>query len=378
MSLLPLTENERKVMLSIMENPEHSDTDLSRAVDMNLYTFNKVKNGLNRKDLMRKAIVPNYSLTGFELMAVTSGRNIDNFLNPSSNKELVGSLHTEIPTRFLFTLMEHHQGLGVHALEDYTSLKRGLQMKQTIINRLGIHVGQMSHSLFSFRDADFLRFFDLKPLMERMYGEGIVTPSLKPGNPAQRMCRMSWTDFFHLSPDKIPPLDRISSDVLLEMVKDPEKSDKALSDLLGISRYKVRRIKDDLYTEGYARTIVIPNYYELGFKVIMFIHMKIRNIEPVKRFLTPIGEGGIPRIIFLVLDGLESAGMGLFPNLEEATKMYQKIQIIVGEQEALGENPTIQMISLPNCDIKSPFFFSKPLEHKGSWDIDLDALDRVL
>ncbi|MGA1822852.1 MAG: hypothetical protein ACMUIG_10035 [Thermoplasmatota archaeon] len=378
MTFLPLSDNERRVMLSIMKNPEHSDKDLSESIEMNLYTFNKIKNALGRKDLMRRYIVPNYNLTGFELMAVTSGRNIDNFLNPSSNREFVGSLHKEIPTRFLFTLMEHHQGLGIHALEDYTSLKRGLQMKQAIINRLQIKVGEMSHTLFSFRDADFPRFFDLEPLMERVYGEGLRIPKLEPENPAQRMCSITWRDFFHIPAGDRPDLDELSRKVLLNLVKYPDRSDKTLSEDLGISRYKARKIREELFVDGFVKTTVIPNYFELGFKVIMFAHFSIRNIDDVREFLAPLEEGGYPRIIFLVMDELEGAGMGLFPDLEEATRMYQKIQMMLGDSNAMDRNPTVQMISLPNCDIKSPFFFSKPLEHMGCWDIDVKALQRML
>jgi len=378
MPILDLSDNERRVMLSIMRNPEHSDTDMARSIGMNLYTFNKVKNGLNRKNLMIRTVVPNYSLTGFELMVVTFGRNIDTFLDPTSIKDLVGSIHMDIPTRFLFTLVEQHQGIGIHAVEDYTSLKRGLQMKNTIINALGIHVGQMTHSLFSFRDADFKRFFDLIPMIERIYGEDLIIPNLEPENPAQRMCTMPWSDFFHQTREDDSDLDDISSQVLLKMVKYPDISDKAISNDLNLSRYKVRKIKDDLFRRGYAKTLIIPNYYELGFKVIMFMHFKIKKIKEVRKFLSPVKAGGNPRIIFLVLDEMEGAGMGIFPDLEEATKMYQKINIMIDDQEAIEDNPTIQMISLPNCDIKSPFFFSKPLEHKGSWDLDIKSIDKAL
>jgi DNA-binding Lrp family transcriptional regulator len=187
---------------------------------------------------------------------------------------------------------------------------------------------------------------------------------------------MPWTDFFHKPGGK--DLDETSREILLRIIKNPEMNDKAISVDLSLSRYKVRKIREELFTNGYAKTTVIPNYYELGFKVVMFVHIKIRDRDAVNRFLTPIKDQQYPRIIFMVHDGLEGVGMGLFTDLEEATKMYQKISNMINHSEALEENPTIQMISLPNCEIKTPFFFSKPLEHKGSWDIDMSALERVL
>lgn len=378
MGQLSLTDNERKVLLTVMSYPEHSDTDLSRAVDMNIYTFNKVKNSLISRGLIRKTAVPNYSLTGFELMVFTYGTDMDSFLDPFNRRDLISGFESKIPARFIFKIMEMHQGLGIHAVEDFTGLKRGLKLKRDLINELGIEIGSMTHVKFSFRDSTIKRFFDMLPMLREEFGSGFDIPKMDPKNPAQESASISWEEFFSdVGERSFDDMDGLNRDVLIRTVSEPDESDQKTATELGVSRYKIRKAKEELFTEGFLKTSYVPDIKGFGFEVVLFTHMIFKNDDPIHRYFSSMEEGFIPAMFHLVYDGLEGCGMGLFHKLSDASWAYHNLQDRMKNMNAIEKNPHLQLFSVSNSLTEYPFDFAQPLINRGSWELDREYLEMV-
>ena len=378
MALIDLSENERRVLLSVMRYPENSDTELAKAMGMNLYTFNKVKNSLLKRRLLIKSYIPNYNQFGFELMIFTYGSNMDSFLDPFHRRDLITGFEKSIPARFIFKMMEMHQGLGIHAVENFTSLKRGLMFKRDLINTLGIEIGSMTHVKFSFADTTLKRFFDMFPILNNVYGEEFDLPEIDPESPAQETAATPWQDFFSksgISEEEEP--GSLNREVMIKAVTDPQGSDQKISREIGVSRYKIRRAKDDLFSGRMLKTSYIPNIKGFGYEVILFTHIKFRRGGPIDDFFSSMKNHDIPEMIHLVYDGLEGCGMGLFNNLSEASAAYQNLQTRLEGMRAIERSPYLQLFSVANSLPDYPFNFSQPLIHKGSWNVDWDFIKRI-
>ena len=107
MEIQRFTETEKMVILSLMKNPEHRDTDIVKAIGMNLYTFNKTKNSLMKKGLLVKYYVPNYSCLGFEILLTSFGSGEGAHFGAGRMLKVHMDALDRSPVNFIFSMMEN-------------------------------------------------------------------------------------------------------------------------------------------------------------------------------------------------------------------------------------------------------------------------------
>jgi DNA-binding Lrp family transcriptional regulator len=67
--------------------------------------------------------------------------------------------------------------------------------------------------------------------------------------------------------------------LLNELLKDSSRSDRELARTMGVSQPTVSRIKKDLIAKGIIQGFtIIPNFYEMGYKLFVFTFVKIKTL----------------------------------------------------------------------------------------------------
>ncbi|MCK5773737.1 MAG: hypothetical protein KAH57_08105 [Thermoplasmata archaeon] len=377
MAVRGLSEKERTVLLYSMRYPEHSDTELSRHADMNLFTFNKVKNSLRQRGLLRKFLVPNYGSLGFEIISTFSGSNMEYMQSPTSRDLLKERMREEKPGKLFFSFLEAHQGMGMLVAEDFTALRRAELNKRRIQAELNIPSGDIELRSLSLRDVVFKRFFDLYPLMIREYGDGITIADLGAVSEAQKAVETTWEDFLSQKA-KAPSaqLSEVETTLLNEIVRSPSARDQVLCRNMGISRYRIRRIKDELFGRGLIKSLHIPSLGKLGYEVMMFTSLSFVPDMDIRSDMKKHWANSMPNVIFMAFDDVNGIGLGVFPDLSSASLTHGLFQKALTDLNLLEEDMRVQFFSIPNGVYDNWFRFQDPLITKGVWSLaDLEGKD---
>ena len=370
MAVRDLSERERTVLLYCMRYPEHSDTELAKHSGLNLFTFNKLRNSLQQRGLLRRLLVPNYGSLGFEIFTTYSGRDMECMRSPVSRDILKERMGEERPGKMLFSFLEAHQGVGMLVAEDFTALRRAEVNRRRVQDELNMQQGDIAIRSLSMRDTVFKRFFDLYPLMMAEYGSGITVVDIEASTEAQRSVETSWEDFFLSGEEpRNARLSEVEMSLLKSIVRAPSAPDQLLCDDLGLSRYKVRRIRDELFGRGLLKTLHVPILGRLGYEVMMFISLSFNSGADVRTSMTDDWPQAMSNVIFMAFDDMNGIGLGVFPDLQSASQAHARFQSSLGDLKLLEEDPIVQFFSIPNGVYDNWFRFQDPLITKGVWSL---------
>ena len=359
------TRTESAVILALMRNPEHSDTEISRAIGMNLFTFNKIKNSLMKRKMLEKYYVPNYGKLGLEILSVSHGSGMDSFNCQTEGSLPLKSGEYSLPHMSIFGIMEGNNGVVFHVIKDFTHLKRLMRIKEKMIDSSEMFSGSIEQSIFSMKDLRIERFFDVHGLLEEDVGERKI-PVIPPENPAQEAASREWSEFFRTGSNSEPViLEQEERGTLLELLRNPERKERDIIRDLNLSRYRFRKIKDMLLQEGFIKPFYGTNVIGMGYEVLIFTHMRFKAGQD-PRELFEIYESRMPSNLMIVaFDHSEVIGLGIFRNLTEGSRAQMNMRKAMMDYGFLDGEPDIKIFSLPNCRDEPSLTFNNPLEDLG-------------
>ncbi|MBN1389710.1 MAG: hypothetical protein JXA22_03600 [Candidatus Thermoplasmatota archaeon] len=374
-----LNRNEEAVLLSIMKNPEHGDRERATSIDMNLYTFNKIKNKLIRDRVFKKELIPNFGLLGFEILVTSFGSGMEPYLPEDIQNRLGCNVMEKAPTHLVFFISEPGMGLGFHAVEDFTSMKNGLVWAgKRVFNTLKMERSEMEMVPFSFRDLKVERMFDLSDIMISSSALDRKIPIIEAQTAPQRAAAMSWGQYFELgNGGNAVELDETEWSVLVQLVTNPDGSDQFHVNESGLSRYRFQRIRDSLFGSGVIKPLVILNPLSIGLDVLTFFHLRFKpSVDPLDLWGSKEWEIP-PNLILTIMDRQDAVGIGLYPNLAEGSKANHGLLSNMGRLNILDGSPHIQVFSLRDIISRSGWqlTFARPLLQKGDWNIPPKLLD---
>jgi len=373
-----LSENEKAVLLSILRNPEHGDTERASSIDINIFTFNKIKNRLAKEGFIKREYVPNYGILGFEILIASYGSRMEPYLDEEVKMDLGPNLMARAPTHLVFFLSEPGMGLGFHAVEDFTSMKSGLiRAEKRIFDALHMDRNEMTLVPFSFNDMKVEKMFDLYNLVSTSFALDREIPILKAATPGQKAAGLSWSEYFEFGAKGLKvQLNDAEWSLLVQLVTYPDGSDQFHVEKSGLSRYKFKRIRDRLFDLGVMKPLVLPNPLLIGLEVLIFSHLKFKpSVDAVELWSTDHWEMP-PNLILTILDKQDAMGIGLYPNLAEGSKAHHTLLSTMGRMNILEGNPHVQVFSLGNIvsDLSWPLTFENPLIQRGKWDLPPDLI----
>jgi len=342
-----LTENEKQVLYRLVAHPRAQDTEISRTLDLGVSTVTKLRNRFLKRGLLKQVNIPDVQRLGAELFAAGYGE-----LNPDvslDHKLRVGEeLMKSARTTFL-TAGDGNQAFGFGFSRNYTSAMEEILYTESVggVCQKNPFEG-LNYVFSSFRLAKIFRFFNFAPLLSDVFG--INDPK------------------FIEPPLYFPPLPPVhlntrAKQVLSAMIEHPEKNNRELSHLLGISRQTISVIRKKLIENGLVRAAYIPDIAMLDLEVLTFAHLKLKsnaeNRIGIDTIRTNLRHSSLifsmlhgTDILFIhVATGFTSGKKGLF----EAMRMAKNAGI-------LREEPVIFMFPASNIIYQVFHDYSTPLK----------------
>ena len=136
------------------------------------------------------------------------------------------------------------------------------------------------------------------------------------------------------------------------------------------ARYRVKRIREMLYSEGFLKPIYVPDIVRLGYEVMTFVHFRF---NPTKEHFEEWGITLPPNLILLGIDKQEGVGLCISATLSESTVQMAHFNRMIKSREIIVGEPSTKLFSLKNSSGKFPFSFSKPIEHRDRWELEADG-----
>ena len=307
-------------------------------------TVTKLRTRLLEEGIIKRVNIPAFQRIGAELFIAGYGE-----LNPyvSLNHRLkVGKELLKSSNTTFLAAGDGDRGFGFS--RNYTTAIESILRTEKLADKVQKNPYKGSNYVFaSFKLARIFRFFNFALLISEAFGiqdPEFIEPSL----------------YFPLLPSI--HLHRRVKTVLAAMVEFPEKNNKELNQITGISRQTISIIRKKLIENEVIGAAYIPNIVMLGFEVFSFVHLKLRS-NAVQRIgkETLRRELGLSSVIFSMIHAMDI--LLLHVSIEFITGKHELFEAMRAAKNAgiLREEPMLFMF--PASKLIYPIFhdYATPL-----------------
>lgn len=252
-SEINLSINEKKVLLSLINAPNRTDSYLSSKIDIKRSTFTSIKNRLLRKGWLYFIYIPDYSTFNIEILNIAYGKDS---VSEISRRFNIIDKRFKNPENVIY----------ISTNQDYFSISfiKNLLDFEKIRFDIGRNENSEIHSLGF---CNILKFMNFNNTLSSIF---------------------ELNNFF--KDDKINfknknlPLKKLSSndkEVLFSIIKDPNQSNDFFSDKLCMNINTFINIKNKLEDNGLIKKVAIPDLKKLN-SYIIFIDTKFNKDKKTK------------------------------------------------------------------------------------------------
>jgi len=338
-----LSQNEARVLHSLIKWPELPDNEIHGHIGMKKSTFSSIKNRLKESGYYRRYFVPNFPHLGLELSFIHFGE-LNRYSNFEEQDRVAGKLIRGF-VEDIFQLSENNQFLAISVAENYSEYCKNFQqfykiyMENNFLNRTGLDL-----IAFPFETSKMNAFLDFESLVASQFGFASVP----------------YSDRISISHGKVEhlKLTKAHRKVMMGLVKYPDETDTLIAEEVGVSRNTVANAKERFMESEILIPRVVPNLSKLGFKILIFQYLKfnpknsheIREEENqmIRRCINPF---------FYVTKKLAGYTLSAHTSREEFEKCSLELKKFYSQTEYLLEPPTVIPIPLDTVHITRDYGF---------------------
>lgn len=327
-----LSKNEKLTLYAMVKNPTFTDREISDDIGLNLSTVTAIRKRLRKRGFYFQVRVPCLHKFGAEMMMVQYAN-----LNPAFSHEerlRIGKKLLDNIEEIVYVVSEEHQSFLISIGENYTTLRRDVEMLEYEYNKHGfLKDGFVSYVMFPFEISAVLNFFDFTGILRREFG---IEDEVK----REPFCNR-----------KVGALDmnRLERKVLYGLVSYPELPDIKVARKIAVSRHTVSNVRKEFEEERVLKTLTIPDLRKLGFRIISFSHSNFKSNAPLSA-----REDGIKYIrdkeleFFMVSSDAENILVTVYKEFEEYQKSMKEAISFYEKREWFEKEPFVALYSIPD------------------------------
>lgn len=279
---IDLSQNEARVLHSIIKMPNYSDQIIHSTIKMKKSTFSSIKTRLKEQDFYRRYFIPNFPKIGFELLMLQYGR-----LNQFSTFEERMRIAKDLLDNFVedfHVVSEDNQKYMLSVSQNLTEYSKNQQaflqlyLQNNFLSKKGMHT-----VAFPFEISRIHSFMDFESLVADLFGFASEPYGTRKVIPTGHV--------------RVEKLTRAEKKVLAGLVKFPEESDTLIANNIEVSRNTVANAKRKFVSGGIAFPRVVPNLEKIGLKIMNFSYRRFNTklktterleaVEKVRQLLAP-------------------------------------------------------------------------------------------
>jgi DNA-binding MarR family transcriptional regulator len=360
-----LIQSEKQVLYGLVRFPLLNDRELAEKLDMKLPTLTAIRHRLERMDFYRQVRVPFLFSHGAEMFASAAFTYNASVLREEHARAIESRLRAQ--PEIFWAARESGQDLALYLSSSFTDLRQNIEgLEEMYVKSRAAQEAGQNVGVFPYRLGRCFSIFEFAPMLRQSLGIEGFEQDDTPKKLAE-----------------IPPvkLTRTERQVLLGLVRDPDVTDKTLSEKTGISRYTIAKAKEKFESSGILRTVRIPNFTKLGFEMLVYAHGRFNLQAEEKDRLAHLGEVEEVKAPFLFVYGAtEAVSLDLYHDFEEYRKTVNQLSSIYQEHPIFVREPhrilysVREMKVLRDCDFVP--FVEKVLKRLESSEGDEEEEDK--
>ncbi|MHA2031243.1 MAG: hypothetical protein ACW99A_10930 [Candidatus Kariarchaeaceae archaeon] len=343
MAVHALSQNEARVLHSLVRWPNLSDQAIHSEIGMKKSTFSSIKARLREHDYYRRYYIPNFPLIGFELFMVMHG-HLNRFTTLDERLRVAGETIKSFVEDF-YIVSESNKAFNLSISQNYTEYSKNQELfyqlysENKFLTRQGMQI-----DAYPFEISRIRAFMDYEALVARLFGfesapydQGLLIPTE--------------------GVDRIK-LSKAERKVLAGLVKYPEESDTLIAEKVGVSRNTVANAKRKFLKNRICFPRVVPNLEKLGLKLVVFTHRKFNAkttmeqreeaVELVRKLISPH---------FYVSKNLDGFLISAHTSFDEYNKAFDEVMKYYLKQDYIVDEPETYQISIADMSVLKEFEF---------------------
>lgn len=258
----PLTRNEELVLYGLVKYPTMNDKELATLLNMKDSTLTSIKKRLEQNEYFSYLYVPQLNRLGAEMLGIifTSFFPTINF----EERVQITKEKIEISDEIFYSVGAPEMGFSLSFTKNYTSFCEINETRTSIFGEKGLLEKEFPNEvIFPFKISHISEFFNFSRLLEQQFESSLEGLQFKPFE------EDTW--FQNSSPIE---LNHKEKDVFIALIHYPKATMQEIGDMVNLSRHTVARMKKKFFDNDLIRIKVIPDLKKIGFKLLVFYHLK--------------------------------------------------------------------------------------------------------
>ena len=267
-----LSDRERSALYGLIRFPHSPDKELATRIGMKTSTFSSIKQRLKEAGYYKTIRVPMLQRLGAELLCVIYTHFNQAVPLEARVKKTTGTI--EVFEEIFHSVGDTFRGFSMSMAKNYADITQIEDKRIETFGLMGLLEEEYPTTVpFPFRTSRIDRFLDYAPLLSSNFDidqkdyeidTDIDTDSLNDA-------------FNDISQVELSKTEKM---VFCALIEYPELSDKALEDIMPVSRHTISNQRRKFESLGLMRAIRIPNLKLLDFDVLAIHHIRYNPSNP--------------------------------------------------------------------------------------------------
>ncbi len=340
---IDLSQNEARVLHSIIKMPNYSDQVIHGAIAMKKSTFSSIKTRLKEQNYYSRYFVPNFPKIGFELLLLTHGR-LNQFSTFEERMRVAGDMFKSFTEDF-HVVSEANQKYGLSISQNLTEYMKNHEKFLSLYQQNNFFGRQSIKSVaFPFEISRIHSFMDFESLVAEMFGFASEPYDTRKIIPTGKT--------------KVVKLTRAEKKVLVGLVKYPEESDTLIANNIEVSRNTVANAKRKFLNNNICFPRVVPNFIKLGLNILNFTYRKFNTklteterkeaVEKVRELFAPF---------MFVSNDIEGFYISAHISMEDYKRSNDELMEFYQKKDYLLEDPVSYQLDISKMHFLKFFDF---------------------
>jgi len=269
-----LSDRERLALYGLVRYPHSPDKEVASRIGMKISTFSSIKQRLKEAGYYRTIRVPMLQRLGAELLCVIY-TNFNQAV-PLEARVKKTTRTIEVFEEIFHSVGDTFMGFSMSMAKNYADITQIEDKRIETFGQMGLlEEGYPTTVPFPFRTSYIDRFLDFAPLLKSNFN--IYLKEFDEFDESGKMdganVQISHLDNAFNETSQIE-LSKTEKMVFCALIEHPELSDKALEDIMPVSRHTISNQRRKFESLGLMRTLRVPDLKLLNFEVLAIHHIR--------------------------------------------------------------------------------------------------------
>ncbi len=263
-----LSDREKLTLYGLVRYPQSPDKAVASRIGMKISTFSSIKQRLKEAGYYKTIRVPMLQRLGAELLCVIYTHFNQAVPLEARVKKTTGTI--EIFEEIFHSVGDTFRGFSMSMARNYADISQIEDKRIETFGQMGLLEEEYPTTVpFPFRTSRINRFLDFAPLLRRNFEIKLDDfGELNDGDSDPGHINDAFNETSRIE------LSKTEKMVFCALIEHPELSDKALEEIMPVSRHTISNQRRKFESLGLIRTLRVPDLKLLDFEVLAIHHIR--------------------------------------------------------------------------------------------------------